>query len=61
MYEFISKVEVIYLTSLKKKKRKRHTYIHVFINALDHYSIRRKFSLLCTIYFLKILMLCIRL
>lgn len=51
MYEFISKVEVIYLTSLKKKKRKRHTYIHVFINALDHYSIRHKFSLLCTIFF----------
>lgn len=47
MYEFISKVEVIYLTSLKKKKRKRHTYIHVFINALDHYSIRHKLNLVC--------------
>lgn len=52
MYEFISKVEVIYLTSLKKKKRifKKKTHVHIY-KCTDHYSIRHKFSLLCTIYF----------
>lgn len=49
MYEFISKVEVIYLTSLKKKKkRKRHTYI--FINAMT--IIRSDINLVCyALYF----------
>lgn len=52
MYEFISKVEVIYLTSLKKKKEKKKTHVHIY-KCNDHYSIRHKFSLLCTIFFFK--------
>lgn len=52
MYEFISKVEVNLPHIIKKKKRifKKKTHVHIY-KCTDHYSIRHKFSLLCTIFF----------